>query len=99
LHEHSRPYAPVEQTRWQVTGANPPSSPGNNDPSRDRLLNLYEKGKNRQWNSRERIDWSTDVDLDIPIAAAESYVPIHGSAVHARMSPRERAERYHRMSA
>ncbi len=24
---------------------------------RQNLLNLYEKGKNKQWNSRERIDW------------------------------------------
>ena len=32
------------------------------DDTRDRLLSLYAKGKQKQWDAAERIDWSIDVD-------------------------------------
>ena len=30
---------------------------------RDRLLALYEQGKDKQWNASRRIDWSIEVDM------------------------------------
>ena len=32
------------------------------DEGRDRLLSLYQKGKDKQWDSTKRIDWSIEVD-------------------------------------
>ena len=63
---------PVEQSRWQVAGGGETVFTWEYDEGRDKLLNLYEKGKSRQWNSRERIDWSTPVDLDNPIGGPEA---------------------------
>jgi hypothetical protein len=35
------------------------------DDGRDKLLNLYRKGKKLQWDAAERIDWSQDLDPKI----------------------------------
>ena len=37
------------------------------DSSRERLMRLYENAKRDQWNSTERLDWSTDVDPEAEI--------------------------------
>jgi len=90
---------PVEQTRWQVPGGAEAVFNWEYDEGRDRLLNLYEKGKAKQWNSRERIDWSTPVDKDNPVGGPEAYVPIYGSAIWDKMGERDRAQLFHHMSA
>ena len=83
---------PVEQTRWHVDGGASTVFTWEYDEGRDRLLNLYEKGKNKQWNSRDRIDWTIDVDPDNPLGAEEYYVPIYGSQTWEKMGERERAQ-------
>src|SRR6202790_4687065 len=83
---------PVEQTRWKVEGGAQTVFTWEYDEGRDRLLALYEKGKTKQWNSREPIDWSIDVDRDNPLAAPEYYVPIYGSDTWERMGERDRAQ-------
>jgi hypothetical protein len=83
---------PVEQTRWNVSSGAQTVFTWEYDEGRDRLLALYEKGKTRQWNSRERIDWSIDVDRDNPLEAPEYYVPIYGSDTWERMGERDRAQ-------
>ena len=90
---------PVEQTRWHVEGQTTTVFNWEYDEGRDRLLNLYEKGKNKQWNSRERIDWSIEVDKDNPVGGPEAYVPIYGSAVWERMGERDRAQLMHHVSS
>ena len=76
---------PVEQTRWHVEGGAQTVFTWEYDEGRDRLLNLYEKGKTKQWNSRDRIDWSTPVDHDNPFETLDAYVPIYGSDVWEEM--------------
>jgi hypothetical protein len=81
---------PIEQTEWHVAGGAETVFNWEYDEGRDRLLNLYEKGKTKQWNSRDRIDWSIDVDHDNPLEAPEYYVPIYGSDTWERMGERDR---------
>jgi hypothetical protein len=50
------------------------------DDGRERLLNLYRKGKDKQWDADKRIDWSLDVDPDNPLDFPDETVPIFGSA-------------------
>jgi hypothetical protein len=90
---------PVEQTRWHVDGGAVTVFNWEYDEGRDRLLNLYEKGKAKQWNSRERIDWTTEVDHDNPFRSLDAYVPIYGSDVWERMGVRERAQLKHHLAA
>ncbi|MDQ2960834.1 MAG: ferritin-like domain-containing protein [Candidatus Dormibacteraeota bacterium] len=90
---------PVEQTRWNVQGGAETIFTWEYDEGRDRLLNLYEKGKTRQWNSRDRIDWSIPVSHDNPFEVPEAYVPIFGSEVWEKMGGEDRARVTHRTAA
>src|SRR5258705_8628684 len=62
------------------------------EDGRDKLLNLYEKGKRLQWNAAERIDWSQDLDPENPEQMPDQTIPIFGSAVWDRMSAAEHAK-------
>ena len=70
---------PVEQTEWHVGSDSTTTFNWNYDGTRDRLLALYEKGKEKQWNTNTRLDWSIDVDPGSPENAPDMYIPIFGS--------------------
>lgn len=59
---------------------------------RDRLLALYQKGKDKQWDSVRRIDWDLEVDPDDPFGLPEETNPIHGTPMWDRMTPAERIQ-------
>ena len=54
------------------------------------LLALYAKGKARQWNAAERIDWSLALDPENPEQLPDESMPIFGSEPYRRMTPAER---------
>jgi hypothetical protein len=60
------------------------------DEGRDRLLALYQKGKDKQWDSTKRIDWSIEVDPVNPVGMPEAYNPFLGTDVWRKMSQKER---------
>jgi hypothetical protein len=62
------------------------------EDGRAALLNLYEKGKERQWNGRTRIDWSLDLDPENPQELPDEQVSIFGSDIWNRMTAQERAD-------
>jgi hypothetical protein len=62
------------------------------DDSRARLLALYQKGKDKQWDSVKRIDWSIDVDPYDALGIPDSSMAIYGTRYWARMSEPERGE-------
>jgi hypothetical protein len=58
---------------------------------REKLLNLYAKGKRLQWDAAERIDWSQDLDPENPEQMPDWTIPIFGSEVWNRLTEAERA--------
>ncbi|MEU7040580.1 ferritin-like domain-containing protein [Streptomyces varsoviensis] len=67
--------------------------PGQADGAgRERLLALYQKGKDKQWDSVRRIDWDLEVDPYDPLGVPDENMTIHGSPYWDRMSERNRAE-------
>jgi len=89
----TRIYAlPIQQTGWQVPGDGTTSFSWEYDQGRDRLLTLYEKGKHRQWNASERIDWSMEVDRDDPLGILDEAISIYGSPTWERLGQPERAQ-------
>jgi hypothetical protein len=48
------------------------------DVERQRLLALYQKGKDKQWDAQTRIDWSIDLDDDNPLGMPVEIVPLVG---------------------
>ena len=88
---------PVEQTQWHVPnhGATTVFN-WEYDEGRDKLLRLYEKGKNNQWNATNRIDWSSDVDLENPMGFPDKFILIYGSDIWEKLNDKEKARvRYH----
>jgi hypothetical protein len=51
------------------------------DDGRDKLLALYEKGKAKQWNATNRIDWSQTLDEDNPLGVPDEYLPLYGTPI------------------
>ena len=91
---------PVEQTEWKVKGNEAETVfTWDYDDGRDKLLSLYEKGKDKQWNATHRIDWSHEIDLDNPLLAPEHAIPIFGSPIYEKMNEKERAELRRNMTA
>jgi hypothetical protein len=50
------------------------------DVERQRLLSLYQKGKDKQWDAQKRIDWDLELDEENPLGMPVELVPILGIA-------------------
>ncbi len=90
---------PVDQTKWEVPSGNVTIFNWEYDHARDRLLNLYEKGKEKQWNAQTRLDWSIEVDPTTDTAVPDYCIPIYGSEIWERLSEEERGQVRHHMGA
>ncbi|MGH3441501.1 MAG: ferritin-like domain-containing protein [Nitriliruptorales bacterium] len=90
---------PIETTRWNIPGHQEAAFSWEYDERRKRLLTLYEKGKEKQWNANTRIDWSLPVDPSDTDAMPDEYVSIYGSPTWERLSRAEKDEVRHHMSA
>ena len=96
----TRHYAlPIESTQWVVPGMPQATFNWEYDEGRDRMLSLYEKGKTKQWNTNERIDWSLDIDIEAQQFMPDEYVPIFGSSMWERMTRAEKDKVRHHYSA
>ncbi len=91
--------APVEPVEWQVPQSYDTSFRWEYDDGREKLLNLYEKGKKLQWNASDRIDWSQDLDPENPSGLPDEMIAIYGSDVWNRLNDKERTRLRHHMQA
>ncbi|HEX8091571.1 MAG TPA: ferritin-like domain-containing protein [Blastocatellia bacterium] len=84
---------PVDQTQWHVSGGGATTIFNwEYDESRDKLLGLYEKGKNKQWNANQRLDWSLEIDPSNPLGFPDYYISLYGSDIWNDMDDRKRGE-------
>src|SRR5690242_16768268 len=81
---------PAATTEWPVPQAFDTTFRWEYDDGRAGLLALYEKGKRRQWNATDRIDWSQSLDPENPEQLPDESMPIFGSEPYRRMTPAER---------
>ncbi|MET8682066.1 ferritin-like domain-containing protein [Streptomyces sp. NPDC004647] len=67
--------------------------PGQEDGSgRDRLLSLYQKGKDKQWDGAKRIDWDLEVDPYDPLGTPDESLALYGTRHWDRMTEQDKAE-------
>jgi hypothetical protein len=59
--------------------------------SREKMQNLYQKGKDRQWDAMKRIDWSRPIDHDNPLGVPDAFIPISSSRVWGKLTEKEKA--------
>ncbi|GEQ97541.1 hypothetical protein JCM17844_11780 [Iodidimonas gelatinilytica] len=62
------------------------------DDGRQSLLGLYEKGKRKQWNAVERIDWSLELDPENPQQLPPQVLPINDAPCFLKLSPARQIE-------
>src|SRR6266568_4653837 len=78
----------------------PPASTGSTTTAGPtRLLDLYQRGKDKQWDAAKRIDWSIPVDPTNVMEQGDELCPIYGSRQWDLLSQQERDELGHHLSA
>jgi len=82
---------PTTETEWDVKQDFATTFRWEYADGREKLLNLYAKGKRLQWDAADRIDWSQDLDPENPALLPDEVIPIHGSDVWRRMTEQERS--------
>lgn len=69
------------------------------DSERETLMNLYQKGKDKQWDSAKRIDWSLEVDPYDALGTPEHTLGLYGSKQYSKLNVREKQELRQHMAA
>ncbi|MFR9789082.1 ferritin-like domain-containing protein [Streptomyces sp. MB22_4] len=77
---------------WQVPASGAARFSWEYDDGRERLLALYQKGKDRQWDGTKRIDWDLEVDPYDALGTPDEATALYGTPYWDRMSERERGE-------
>ncbi|MGW7555832.1 ferritin-like domain-containing protein [Streptomyces rimosus] len=77
---------------WTVPAGSPARFSWEYDDGRERLLALYQKGKDKQWDANLRIDWAQEVDPYNPLGTPDESVALYGTPYWDRMSDKERGE-------
>jgi hypothetical protein len=83
---------PAEAIEWNIPQSFGTTFRWEYEDGRAPLLQLYEKGKTRQWNANERIDWSQELDPENPEQMPDESMPIFGSPPYLRMTEKERVQ-------
>ena len=83
---------PVAPGTWDVPAAGAARFTWEYDGGRGRLLDLYQRGKDKQWDAAKRIDWELPVDPSNVMGISEEFSPIYGSRQWEVLSPAERDE-------
>ena len=94
----STPRCPT-RTRGRCPASATPASPGSTTSRGARLLSLYQKGKDKQWDAQSRIDWSLDVDPTNPVGVPDQFHPLFGSPIWEAADEKRRAEFRHHNAA
>ncbi|MER8012491.1 ferritin-like domain-containing protein [Streptomyces sp. NPDC094149] len=77
---------------WQVPASGAARFSWEYDDGRDRLLALYQKGKDKQWDGQRRIDWDLEVDPHDVLGTPDEAISLYGTPYWAKMSDREKGE-------
>ncbi len=82
---------PVDVTEWKFDGATELQFNWEYDDGSDALLELYEKGKNQQWDASTRLDWSLELNPDNPMELKDEAISIWGTDHWNKMNDKEKA--------
>jgi hypothetical protein len=80
------------EPHWQVPATGAARFSWEYDDGRDRLLALYQKGKDKQWDGHKRIDWDLEVDPCDPLGTPDEAMSLYGTKHWAKMTDRDKGE-------
>ena len=82
---------PVDVTQWTFDGATDLLFTWEYDDGSAPLLELYEKGKQQQWDASTRLDWSLELNPDNPMELKDEAISIYGTDHWNKMTEKERS--------
>ena len=82
---------PVDVTQWTFDGATDLQFNWEYDDGSSSLLELYETGKQQQWDASTRLDWSLELNPDNPMELKDEAISIYGTDYWNRMNEKERS--------
>ncbi|MFD4322986.1 ferritin-like domain-containing protein, partial [Streptomyces sp. NPDC058548] len=77
---------------WQVSASGAGRFSWEYEDGRERLLALYQKGKDKQWDGAKRISWELEVDPYNPLGIPDELVPLHGTRHWAKMTEKDKGD-------
>jgi hypothetical protein len=77
---------------WHVPMAGQSRFTWEYDENRERLLALYQKGKDKQWDAVRRIDWGLEVDPYDVLGLPDQAMAIYGTKWWDKLGPQNRKE-------
>jgi hypothetical protein len=84
--------SPVAPGTWDVPAAGATRFSREYGNGRPYLLDLYQRGKDKQWDSAKRIDWDQPVNRHRVMETGDEMVPIYGSRQWDKLNQAEREE-------
>jgi hypothetical protein len=90
---------PVEPGTWDVPATGATRFSWEYDDGRQRLLDLYQRGKDKQWDATKRIEWDLPVNPSNIMETPDEFVPIYGSRQWEILNEKERDELGHHLGA
>ena len=81
---------PVEVTNWKFDGATEIAFNWEYEDGSADLLGLYEKGKQQQWDTSTRLDWSQELFEGNPMGMGDETIPIYGTPFWDKMTDKEK---------
>jgi hypothetical protein len=83
---------PAELRTWDVGMSGSSRFTWEYGDGRDRMLALYQKGKDKQWDSVKRIDWGLEVDPYDVLGIPDQSIAIYGTPLWERMDDKQRKD-------
>ncbi|MFJ4843934.1 MULTISPECIES: ferritin-like domain-containing protein [unclassified Streptomyces] len=77
---------------WEIPASGAARFSWEYDDGRDRLLALYQKGKDKQWDAVTRIDWDLEVDPYDPLGVPDQNLTVYGTSHWDRMSEQNKRD-------
>ncbi len=90
---------PLKDSAWSIPNTFDTIFNWEYDQRRARLATLYDKGKQKQWDSAVRLDWSIHVDPGAQANGPDESIPIYGSEIWERLSDANKRELRHHMAS
>jgi hypothetical protein len=81
---------PPREQIWKVPAQGAARFSWEYGDGRERLLALYQKGKDKQWDAAKRIDWSQEVDPYDPLGTPDEAMSVYGTRYWDTMSDRDK---------
>jgi P-aminobenzoate N-oxygenase AurF len=91
--------SPVAAGTWDVPATGAARFSWDYDNGRQYLLDLYQRGKDKQWDAVTRIDWDQPVNPFRVMETGDEFTPIAGSRQWDKLNQAERDEVGHHLSS